>query len=335
MPFNGSGGFTRVRNWVADAGSAIKVRADLHDDEDNNLAAGLSNVICKDGQTAITADIPLNNHKLTGLANPVSPQDAATKASSVAKAGDTMTGLLLLSGDPAVALGAATKQYVDGKFFSNFIDRYYSGGGPYTWTKPAGLKFLEVDGCGPGGSGGCALAVAAGQGSLGGSGGSGSNGRKIYDAASLPATLTITLGAPGAGTSTGAGIAGGTTTISGTGISLTLPGGLGGTQGSNTTGVANTAGGGISSAPAGGWDWTVAGDQGGGATVSVTANMGWVGPSGAGRFGGASPFAAAQRGGGTGGSGYGAGSGGSFCVNGALISSQLAAPSFVHFREIY
>ena len=31
----------------------------------------------------------------------------------VAKAGDTMTGLLVLSGDPSAALGAATKQYVD------------------------------------------------------------------------------------------------------------------------------------------------------------------------------------------------------------------------------
>lgn len=31
----------------------------------------------------------------------------------LAKGGDTMTGLLILSGDPAAALGAATKQYVD------------------------------------------------------------------------------------------------------------------------------------------------------------------------------------------------------------------------------
>ena len=37
----------------------------------------------------------------------------AQLATKVAKAGDTMTGLLILSGDPAVALGAATKQYVD------------------------------------------------------------------------------------------------------------------------------------------------------------------------------------------------------------------------------
>jgi hypothetical protein len=34
-------------------------------------------------------------------------------AEKIAKAGDTMTGLLLLSADPSAALGAATKQYVD------------------------------------------------------------------------------------------------------------------------------------------------------------------------------------------------------------------------------
>lgn len=43
-----------------------------------------------------------------------SAEDAVTTLStSVLKAGSTMTGPLILSGDPAVALGAATKQYVD------------------------------------------------------------------------------------------------------------------------------------------------------------------------------------------------------------------------------
>jgi hypothetical protein len=37
----------------------------------------------------------------------------AQDALKVAKAGDTMTGLLVLSGDPTAALDAATKQYVD------------------------------------------------------------------------------------------------------------------------------------------------------------------------------------------------------------------------------
>ncbi len=38
---------------------------------------------------------------------------AATLAGAVQKSGDTMTGLLILSGNPSANLGAATKQYVD------------------------------------------------------------------------------------------------------------------------------------------------------------------------------------------------------------------------------
>jgi hypothetical protein len=38
---------------------------------------------------------------------------AASVGTKVSKAGDTMTGLLVLSADPSAALGAATKQYVD------------------------------------------------------------------------------------------------------------------------------------------------------------------------------------------------------------------------------
>jgi hypothetical protein len=80
MPFNGSGQFTRVENWQADAAAGIKIRADLHDNEDDNLASGLSSVICRDGQSQITQDIPWNAKKITNLANPVNAQDAATKA---------------------------------------------------------------------------------------------------------------------------------------------------------------------------------------------------------------------------------------------------------------
>jgi hypothetical protein len=59
---------------------------------------------------------------MTGLlvlsGDPTVNLGAATKQyadTKVAKSGDTMTGLLVLSADPSAALGAATKQYVDAR----------------------------------------------------------------------------------------------------------------------------------------------------------------------------------------------------------------------------
>ena len=97
---------------------------------------------------APTTSLAMNAQKITGLADPTLAQDASTKAyvdtqvnalvngapgtldtlgeiaaalssggsvvsTLVAKAGDTMTGPLVLNANPTVALGAATKQYVD------------------------------------------------------------------------------------------------------------------------------------------------------------------------------------------------------------------------------
>ena len=82
MPFDNSGNFNRARGpttWQSDRDASVKIKADLHDANDNDLASGLSLAICKDGQSSPTADIPLNSHKLTGVADPTNPQDAATK----------------------------------------------------------------------------------------------------------------------------------------------------------------------------------------------------------------------------------------------------------------
>jgi hypothetical protein len=44
-------------------------------------AAGLSNVICKDGQSTVTADIPFGGHRLTNVGDPTADTDAMNRQS--------------------------------------------------------------------------------------------------------------------------------------------------------------------------------------------------------------------------------------------------------------
>lgn len=67
MAFNGSGVFVRLYNWVNDAAANIKIRADRLDNEMNGFATGLSTCITKDGQTTITANLPMANFRHTGV----------------------------------------------------------------------------------------------------------------------------------------------------------------------------------------------------------------------------------------------------------------------------
>ncbi len=65
MPFNGSGTFVRLYNWVQDKANNIKILASRMDNEMDGFATGLSTCLTKDGQTTPTADLTLGGFKFT------------------------------------------------------------------------------------------------------------------------------------------------------------------------------------------------------------------------------------------------------------------------------
>lgn len=67
MAFNGSGVFNRIYTWVTDKVNGIPITASRMDAEMDGMATGLSSCITRDGQTTITANIPMASHKFTGL----------------------------------------------------------------------------------------------------------------------------------------------------------------------------------------------------------------------------------------------------------------------------
>lgn len=77
MAFNGAGVFVRLYNWVNDAAANIKIRADRMDNEMNGFATGLSTCITKDGQTTITANLPMAGFRHTGVGNASNRTDYA------------------------------------------------------------------------------------------------------------------------------------------------------------------------------------------------------------------------------------------------------------------
>lgn len=67
MPYNGLGVFQRVYQWVADAANGIFVDATRTDTDSNDIAAGLTNCVTRDGQSPWTANLPSGGFKITGL----------------------------------------------------------------------------------------------------------------------------------------------------------------------------------------------------------------------------------------------------------------------------
>ena len=78
MAFNGTGTFLRLYSWATDKINSIPITASRVDAEMDGMATGLSNCITKDGQTTISANIPFNSFKATGLGVGTARTDAIT-----------------------------------------------------------------------------------------------------------------------------------------------------------------------------------------------------------------------------------------------------------------
>ena len=113
MSFNGSGLFSlsdTIDNNTT--GDAVEVNNILQ-----NIAVGLSNTVCKDGQTTITANLPMNGFKFTGLGAGSARTDSATLANLqdgtgiyVTSVSGTANALTLLP-SPAIAAYATGQNF--------------------------------------------------------------------------------------------------------------------------------------------------------------------------------------------------------------------------------
>jgi hypothetical protein len=112
MAFNGSGVFVRVHNWVQDLANTIKITASRMDAEFDGIATALSNCLTLDGQSTVTADLPMATQKLTGLSAGSSAGDSVRYEQVVLLAGGTMTGPIVFDTD--VGLTASVTQNLAG-----------------------------------------------------------------------------------------------------------------------------------------------------------------------------------------------------------------------------
>lgn len=114
MAYDGSGNFSVPNTFIFDTViSETEVNANFSD-----IATGLSTAITKDGQTTITANIPMSNFKFTGLAAGTAATDSTNLGQVQAKgyewcgtAGGTKNALTL-SPNPAITAYAAGQEFI-------------------------------------------------------------------------------------------------------------------------------------------------------------------------------------------------------------------------------
>lgn len=257
--------------------------------------------------TIPAADIPLLNQNTTGTAASVTGTNVVTNANLAQAPANTLkgnnTGGTANEADLTVAQVKAMLNYtagdISGVGTGNIIINTYTATGNSTWTKPANAQAVEVLVVGGGGGGGGGRKGASGSvRSGGGSGAAGGFSRMMFDASSLGATVTVTVGVGGTGgatqstnsTSGNGGTNGGASSfgnfLKATGGNGGNPGGTGSSAGgANGQGLISSGGSGSSSNATGGTGTAggtatygaSAGGSGGGVTTADAASAGGAG----------------------------------------------------------
>lgn len=76
MPYDSEGNFTRVHNWEQDRQNDIDIMSDRMDEEFDNYANGMNDVMLRDGRCVMTGNLKMGNYQIKQLADGVSALDA-------------------------------------------------------------------------------------------------------------------------------------------------------------------------------------------------------------------------------------------------------------------
>ena len=213
----------------------------------NKTINGSNNTVTNISLTAgVTGTLPIANGGTNSTATPTAGGAIYGTGTAYAVTAAGTTGQYLKSN------GASAPTWVTPSGGAT-VNTYTSSG---TWTKPSGATFVQVECWGAGGGGGGGLTRSGAARNGGGGGGGGAYITRLFTAAGLGSTETVTVGAGGPGGITDTnGTAGGDTTF-GTSYTYVFAGGGGLGQSSNSPGK----GGGLTNALAS-------------ATVGATAAM--------------------------------------------------------------
>lgn len=149
MPFNGSGTFTRTNGvntgsgaWADDAAAGTRILASRHDTHDQDIAAGLTNCITKDGQTIPTAHLPMGGYRHTNVASATARTNYAA-AAQMQDGGLTYAGASTGSSNAyVVTLTPAITAYVAGQSFT-FLPNHSNTGAATVNVNGVGSKTIQ------------------------------------------------------------------------------------------------------------------------------------------------------------------------------------------------